>query len=62
MPKVQADRFGVADVEIAVRLGGKRVWMAAYFPAAHIFRHDVANEIGRDVLSRRSHFGRQTLT
>ena len=47
MPKVQADRLGVADVKIAIRLRRKAGMDIRVLSAAHIFCDDVANEIGR---------------
>ena len=46
-PKFEADRLGVADVQIAVRLGRKaRDHAAVPAPAAGVLRHDRADEVG----------------
>ena len=47
--EVEADRFALADVEVAVRLGRKAGVNFGALSAAHIFCHDVADEIGRRV-------------
>ena len=44
--EVEADRLGVADVEIAVRLGRETGVDARVLSAPHIFCHDIADEIG----------------
>ena len=45
--EIQADGFGVADVQIAVRLGRKaRVHAAAELAGLQVVEDDVANEIG----------------
>ena len=45
--EVQADAFGVADVQVAVRFRRKAGVNARIFLFGDVFRHDVANEIGR---------------
>ena len=46
--EIQADRFRVSDVQVAVRLGRKSRGHASLVPAfLHIIGHDGANEIGR---------------
>ena len=58
--KVEADRLGMSDVEIAIRLGRKAGVNLGVFPRMHIFRHDIADEIGWSsyvFLSWRRHLG-----
>ena len=51
--EIQADGLGVADVQVAVRLGRKASLHAALiFVRLQIFEDDVANEIGRTRLDR----------
>ena len=45
--EVEADRLGVADVEITVRLGWEAGVDARVLSAPHIFCDDIADEIGR---------------
>ena len=45
-PEIEADRFGVADVEIAVRLGREASVNFRALSASHIFCDDIADEIG----------------
>ena len=44
-PEVEADGFGVPDMQIAVRLGRKARHHALVAPRRKIVRHDVADEI-----------------
>ena len=54
--EVQANRFGVADVEIAVRLWRKTCLNFRPSAAANVLRHDIADEVGRSgSVGRRSH-------
>jgi hypothetical protein len=46
-PKIQGDRFDVADVEIAVRLRRETSLNFSPLSALQIFCHDFADEIGR---------------
>src|SRR5581483_2959765 len=46
-PEVEADRLGVADVEVAVGLGGEpRQDLAAVLPGPEVLLDDVADEVG----------------
>ena len=45
-PEIQADRLGVADVEIAVRLWREASVNFRVLSASHIFCDDIADEIG----------------
>jgi hypothetical protein len=54
--KVEADGFGVADVQVAVRLGGKpRGHTAAMFPGSDVVGDDRPDEIQRGWRLRLSH-------
>ncbi|MPN56857.1 hypothetical protein SDC9_204550 [bioreactor metagenome] len=51
--EVQADRLGVADMQVAVRFGGEAGDdFSAVFVVAEIFRDDFADEIQRAVVVR----------
>ena len=52
-PEVEADRLGVSDMEIAVRLGREASVNFRVLSAAHIFCDDIADEIGRGGLVSR---------
>ena len=55
--KVQADRFGMADVQISVRLGREtRLHPSAVFVGLEVFENDVAYEVGRGSFRRRRRF------
>src|SRR4051794_32983697 len=49
-PEVEADGFGVPDMQIAVRLGGEARHHAFVTPRRKIIRHDVADEVAAGFL------------
>ena len=50
-PEIEADRFGVADMEIAVRLGRKSRDDLRITPRCEIGRDDVADEIAPGIVN-----------
>ena len=59
--EIEADRLGVADVQISVRLGRETGANLLVLSASHIFCDDIADEIGRSIERRCGHVGRLTL-
>src|SRR5215470_16132698 len=53
--EIEANRLGVADVQIAVGLGGKAGDNGAVAPCRQVGPHDVADKIMPDIAGRRLH-------